>query len=317
MTISQNIEEPTSRPLLIHVGYVKTGSTWLQRNLFSDPIAGFYAPWGAPAHEAIEQFVIVNPLTFDAGRARAVFASGTNDAQARSLVPVVSHEMLAGDPARGQYWEKEAADRIHATFPAARIFISIREQRSMILSLYREYVKGGGTYAIRRFIGRSGRKPGFAPICQFEHLEYDLLIAHYQKLFGPANVCVLPFELLKTDRNAFVTRLMRFARAHGTPSCPNRAENVGLGSGVLALRRALNRVCTEPDFSIRHRPLSYRISSKCCSIADRALPRYLHDRADARQRWIISQEAKGWFSASNERVSKMTGIDLFDLGYEF
>ena len=39
----------SSAPMLIHIGLHKTGSTWLQQAVFSDPDRGFTTELGAPA----------------------------------------------------------------------------------------------------------------------------------------------------------------------------------------------------------------------------------------------------------------------------
>jgi hypothetical protein len=53
--------------VLIHIGYHKTGSTWLQTRLFvTAPLA---RPWSG--REVVDDFVLVNAFAFDA---RAVSA---------------------------------------------------------------------------------------------------------------------------------------------------------------------------------------------------------------------------------------------------
>lgn len=80
--------------LLIHIGYPKTASGWLQNGLIKDETLGFLAPWGSPSAEAIEQFVIPNTFRFSAESVRRVFEPGLEEAARRKLVPVLSHEHL-------------------------------------------------------------------------------------------------------------------------------------------------------------------------------------------------------------------------------
>ena len=147
------------RPL-IHIGFPKAASTWLQRGLFSDEKAGLIAPWGVQAGEAVEQFALPNPFRFSAESARKVFELGLEEAARRSLVPVLSHEMLTGDQMKGFYWGKEVADRIHVIFPDAKILIFIREQKSMIWSSYQQYLKEGGVLTLQRYIDPGVKKAG-------------------------------------------------------------------------------------------------------------------------------------------------------------
>jgi hypothetical protein len=69
---------PRFHRMLIHVGYPKTGSTWLEEDLFSRPAAGFWSPWRI---EAKEQFLLSNPYRFSAERVRGVFEPGIEEAR--------------------------------------------------------------------------------------------------------------------------------------------------------------------------------------------------------------------------------------------
>lgn len=39
--------------LLVHIGYPKTASTWLQPTVFNEAKAGFISPWGATSDTVI------------------------------------------------------------------------------------------------------------------------------------------------------------------------------------------------------------------------------------------------------------------------
>ncbi len=61
---------PWFHRMLIHVRYPKTGSSWVQEDLFPRPAAGFWPPWRL---EAKEQLLRSNPYRFSAERVRGVF----------------------------------------------------------------------------------------------------------------------------------------------------------------------------------------------------------------------------------------------------
>ena len=53
--------------MLIHIGFHKTGTSYLQRYLFfKDSPDPFVAPWTVRSGEAIEHFVLTHPARFDA-----------------------------------------------------------------------------------------------------------------------------------------------------------------------------------------------------------------------------------------------------------
>ena len=87
------------RGLLIHIGYHKTGTTWLQKSLFCDEMAGFCQPW--TRGEIHKWLILVNALSFDGEAARAYFEPGRRESLGRGLAPVVTAERLSGNPHSG------------------------------------------------------------------------------------------------------------------------------------------------------------------------------------------------------------------------
>src|SRR5215207_6419721 len=87
-----------SPAMLIHIGYHKTGTSYLQRYVFfKTPPTNFVAPWTICSGEAIQHFVLTHPLRFDPVAVRAEFQSKL-PAENTAAVPVISHEDLSGVP---------------------------------------------------------------------------------------------------------------------------------------------------------------------------------------------------------------------------
>jgi Sulfotransferase family len=302
--------------MLIHIGYPKAASTWLQNIVFSDEKSGFFAPWGLPSGEATEQFVIANAFKFSAETARQTFAPGLAEAKRRNLVPAISQETLIGSQIRGCYWGKEVADRLAATFPNAKILIVIREQKATILSSYREHIKMGETTTLDRFIGADDRKPGFGPPCQLDYLEYDRPIAYYHQLFGSKNVLVLPFELLKHNLQNFGQKILDFAGLDTQSNYSKTAENVGCKGATLELRRKLNFFCQGGDFSGNKPPITWRIAQKISAASDRLIPQSQHDRSEAKLKQFIAEVVGNFFQESNQKTGNLIGVNLAKIGYD-
>lgn len=307
----------SQKPLLIHIGYPKTASSWLQKGILKDETLGFLAPWGAPSGEAIAQFVIPNTFRFSTESVRRVFEPGLEEAARRNLVPVLSHEHLAGNQIRGRYHAKEVADRIHAVFPEARILVFIREQQSMILSSYRQYIKGAGTAPIQRFLGLDIKKRGFEPICRLDYLEYDLLIKYYQNLFGLMNILVVPFELLKMKQEKLIyKKIVNFLEIEETEiNSWSMPINVGYGGATLPLKRQMNRFVM-PNIAGSELPLSWRIVNKLTAGIDRVIPNGIHQRVDDNMKIFIREFVGDYFKDSNQRTSQLIGMNLADFGYD-
>lgn len=299
-----------ARPL-VHIGYHKTGTTWLQQTLFGDARAGFCVPWSAGRAEAVARFVVPDLPRFDPVRARSALASGLEWADARGLVPVLSHERLSGQPLRGIQDGYETAARLHAALPEARVLICVREQRSMLRSLYRQFVKRGGRESIEEFIGDGSSVPGFTPVFRLGHLDYDLMIDRYQSLFGEDRVLVLPFEELRRGAREFATRIVDFAESGGMPSEDEPPRNVGLRGTALGFYRALNRYAP-PAW---HRPGAVP-GLWLGRLVGGFTPKVVNTRLEASLAATIARRVSGRFSASNHRTARLTGLDLGGLGYD-
>jgi len=302
--------------LLFHIGYPKTASTWLQKFVFTNHTMGFCIPWENSRSMAIEQFRIANPFKFNAQQAIKQFKDGIFVAQKDSDIAVISDETLGGDPLGWETNARVIADRIYAAFPDAAIFICIREQKKMIRSLYSEYIKQGNTVTVEEFIGVVNRRPGTAPLCDIEQLEYDNLIEYYKKLYGN-RVLVLTYEQLKQNRQQFLGELVGFTTNDGkVPGFGEERSNVSLGAATLELRRLLNHMVSKPDWTNSRQPISYRLVSRIVKIADKLIPQFLQSRVENKIRMAISYNIADRYVTSNKRTAEITGLDLNGYGYD-
>lgn len=296
--------------ILVHIGFPKTATTWLQKHVFSNTELGFISPWGVRSGLAIDQFVLSSPFHFDPENSRNTFLEGAEGTLAEGLVPVLSEETLVGDPTSGKYWGKTAADKIFQTFPTARIIISIREQRSFILSAYKQYTLGGGTASIDRFLGLGNAvlRPGFEGICQRNSLEYDRVISYYQSLFGKQNVIVLVYEELRSNPDRYLDRLFRFAGvATSSPSSAptERPVHVGQKGLTLHVRRFGNRYVPRQDVLTSERPISWRILQKLCAVSDGFVPSRVHSTYSRGVTDRIDLLVGDYFLESNHRTNAL------------
>ena len=200
---------------LIHIGYHKTGTTWLQKTLFSVNSEAFIplAPNGKPKHFGNYFFSdpeghLLSPFQSN----KQVILKGVETTlrglDLQGKIPVISNERLSGNPHSGSFDSKIIADRIKEYFPDAKIFCVTREQKDMILSTYFQYLKVGGADSLQSYLTRKydERRSGFT----LESLKYENLISYYHQLFSPKIVLVLPYEMLSRKPADFVKRIGNF-----------------------------------------------------------------------------------------------------------
>ncbi len=301
------------RPLL-HIGYYKTGTTWLQRHVF--PNAGANLSLVAGSKALRSAFVKVNPFDFEPEIVRKDFEPRIREAQARNHVAVLSSERLAGNPHSGGYDSKIIADRLVAVFPNARVLIVIREQRGMLVSMYKQYLKRGGAATFEQYVHQP-KGPPRVPLFRFDFLEYHRLIGYYQGLFGAENVLVLPYELLQTQPRTFLERIGGFAGVPATRAELSRVHP-SPSSLVLSLKRHANRWIVRNSLNPAA-PFAFSGSNKIlehiCREVDAWLPAALRGGHERRWYRIAEREAGARYTESNALTAKLTGIDLRAFGY--
>lgn len=302
--------------VLIHIGYHKTGTNWLQRRFFSDPSTGYRWLGKRPGSHPVRRFVRDRPLEFDPDAVRAALRPLIAEAEEAGLLPVLSLERLSGSALSGGYDSVRIADRLHQVFPEGRTLVVVREQRSMVVSTYKGYVQQGGAAPLEHFLeGRRSatfRVPGFDPA----YLEYDRLIAYYRGLFGADNVLALAFDQFVEDGRGFVERIAAFAGrpvpADVLDALPyGHRENVRTTSALtLSVVRRLNQLAPPTDVN----PAPLLASRGAARIADRLVRRdplrRMSVSADARLRRAVDEWAGDRFAASNTRLSGLLGVDL-------
>lgn len=298
---------------LIHVGFPKTASTWLQSNIFDNNALGFYSPWGKKCTLAVDQLILGGPYNFIANNAYQQFSNKFYTL--KNLTPVISDEILVGDPMLGKYWGKMVADRLYSVFPDARVVICIREQESYLLSAYREYVRGGGTFTLERFIGKGVNKIGFSGIIQKNFLEYDLVVKHYQSLFGKDNVQILPFELLKVNAMEFVRKISLVEKINPV-EVNTKSERAAHKMLTVEFMRKFNHFLPPPDFSSSSQPVHKRLLDKAYTLIDKMSSDKVNRDLQKANSEIISQFVANYYVESNRKLSYLVDFDLNEFGYK-
>lgn len=305
--------------VLLHIGYHKTGTTWLQKSVFEDRSSQspFLQPWNAVT---IDELVMPHTLHFDPEKARGAFAAGFEAARSAGRLPVLSAERLSGNPHSGGYDSAELARRLALVFPEARILMVVREQVAAILSGYRQYVMVGGPCSLRRYLEPPAAGRARVPWFRFEHFEYDRLVSHYRMLFGPDNVLVLTHEQLVEDPVQFVDRI--YAHAGLTRPANRGVSSERLNSSasdlVLALKRPINNLFVRDSLNPGGLIDSQRFSRRlqvAARLLDRTVPRSLRHRLHARSLRIVRNAVGDRYAASNRRLTALINTDLGALGY--
>lgn len=239
-----------------------------------------------------------------------------NDLQHKT--PVLSHERLSGNPHSGWFDASIVAERLKKSFPDARIFIVVREQNSMILSLYFQYLKKGGSFSLNKYLGTKydGKRPYFTP----GPLRYSTLVNRYQSLFGRENVLVLPFELFRSSPADFLERLGTFTELQidlNSLDIEAKTHQRSMEFATYHLR-SLNRFAAKTSLN-NYSPLGSSggqwLTDSAVKILDGLTPGGLNRSMTNKMKKTIETWSGDQFKEDNQKLSELMGMDLSEFGY--
>lgn len=301
-------------PVLLHVGYIKTATTFLQNQVFAGPEEGLELAAGPQTRaQMVQEILLGDDYAFDADATRARLEALAAPVRARGNLPVWSEEMLLGNPPVRRYDGFANARKLKQAYPEAQVLITIRRQPAIALSIYREYVLGGGALPLRGVIGTGAEALSYTPVLRPEFLHFDRAIRHYIGLFGAEKVLVLPQEMLATDPQAYFGALSQFTGCAIAHDRPRAREHVGEGFSALALRRRSNRFIVKDPTRKGRQGLDH-LTDRVIRRLDGVLGRNARLRRTHEAQ--IAARYAGLFAQSNQQTAALTGLPLDALGYE-
>jgi len=320
--MNQNLDN-----LLIHIGYHKTATTWLQKRLFISKNRVFEpVSKNDIGHSTLTEYFIyddegylLSPFDYNEVRIQnevEVIKSSKNKFE--SKIPVISHERLSGDPHSGGFDAKKIALMLKKYFPESKILIIIREQKSFILSNYFQYLSMGGTNSLEKYLNTKydGIRPFFTP----NHIKYLPLITEYYNLYGEENVLVLPYEMFRDKPSLFIDNFSRFLNVEISVEKDNFEVvlNKKQFHFVIYYMRFLNifRRCSSVN---NYSQFSNKHTRKVINIIFKTMGTLLPSQLDTLLKEKLKLKICKWcgnrYVESNKELRKLIGIDLSKYGY--
>lgn len=209
---------------VIHVGMMKTGSTWLQRRVFPT-IEG-----AVPTSDNRVMVDLLVNLTDDDRFMADTFRAALDELGGRALL---SWECLSGRP--WGFWDVDRnAERLALVAPDARIVFVRRDRDGWVRSLYGQYVNRGGFAGIRSF-ERDVLDP--------QYLDVDTIVGQFKERFR--DVLVLDYPELRSDVG--IEKIERFADVQFRRPINRSVANPSLSGWRLQTLRAVNRLFRESE----------------------------------------------------------------------
>ena len=314
--------------ILLHIGYHKTASTWLQNELFiADNNVFEPLSLRTKGKSTLSwKFIVCKDgyllPSFDLNRkeiSKGVLEILRQKTSVKDKYFVLSSERLSGKPHASGFDAKLVANRLNDIFPHGKVLIVVREQKSFIRSLYFQYLSnvGLGTFSIKKYLNLPYDSiPFFSP----HHLNFTFIVKEYYKLFGRKNVLVLPYELFSTNPQHFISKLSDFV---GKQIIVNKKKfrvkhNTNKSTFVLYHFRFLNILIGSRslnNYSSLHYKYTGYIARGAKFLLMKSTPKFLNIWMDNKTKKYIRSWVGLRYEQSNIELSEMIGIDLSKYGY--
>lgn len=298
------------KTVLIHPGFHKTGTTYLQMGLFADE-KQFRQPWSRGFIEA--HLIRPHQLHFDPLKASEQFQDMARTTS-NDVIDILSEEDLGGNPYHGAREAAITATKLRAVFNNAKILFTVRRQSEMIRSLYIQYLKEGGKLSAEEFFSPQSYRLFFA--FDKDIFSYHYLINHYAALFGKDNILVLPQEYLQRDEAGFVADLGQFLGRRLQPAHAkdeDKARHASPPESSIPFLRLGNHFYTgpfnEPGF----------INAPYLGKAFRSLgyrQRLAFKNEGETLKALIKAKFSGYYAASNAELQSFVPVSLKTYQYE-
>jgi hypothetical protein len=230
---------------------------------------------------------------------------------------VISNERLSGNPHCAGFDAKEIGLRIVDAFPNAKIFIVIREQCSMILSTYFQYLRKGGVSCLHTYLTRKydGRAPGFS----LSKFSYHEIVQFYQVLYGPERVLVLPYEMFSNRPDIFFSKIEEMCattipRDLEVDRFENRPSS-RLGASITRVLNPFLYSVSVNGYSPFCIPKAKTLRQNITGIINHIVPSKMENWFIEKKKKEIANIIKNYYTKSNEKTSELIGINLANYGY--
>ena len=189
--------------IYFHIGFHKTGSTWLQKKVFTSNngfnlLNDFVTPWKDPI---IKYLVYTEFDKFKPSKLNVLVKNKYRENQ----INIISAERLSGHPLSDHLDTKIIAKKISLSFPNAFIIIVTRDLNSFINSTYKQVVKRGYPENFKKYLLRynSSNDKKF-------YFNNENTVKYYKNIFGNNNILELKFDDFKNEKDHFLNALSDF-----------------------------------------------------------------------------------------------------------
>ena len=316
--------------IILHVGAHKTGTTFLQKQVFPFLKNVYYTGLYSKNfdkdefHEfvcfrdAYNTYKLFNPKFSnkkESSEFKKYVSSFTSNIKEDNFL--FSREALFGSSWRGYYNHFENTCLLKEFFPEAKIFLVFRRQDTWIESLYTQYFHiVNSPVKLNYFIGyKNGEFNDKSNYLYMEDMKWLKYVKNYIDTFGHENVLALPHEMLKNEPEKFLSNFYEFSGLETyypeIYKYENKRPRVSIKDyeplGVLYKTLTDKIPSRKSRYNIDQKDGFFR---KKLSLYKTTID-YEQNKLDEKQR----QKIKSLFIENNTKLAKLINLDLAEYGY--
>jgi len=291
--------------LYAHIGFCKTGTKTLQNQVFPKlKTIDFYGDKDALA--CFYDLMFLDDLYYNEQKHIDFFNSASQNSHV-----LFSQEALTGFISfLGYSYRTKVAYRLQK-IGFKKIIITIRNQKTVIESAYRQYIRKGGVLSFEKFF-RNGNLfvENYFSLNQFE---YWKLIQLYCSFFGKENVCILPLEHFTRNKKSYLKKIEIEESVYNS----NPVHNKGISNLSLKIMRFSNHFTHsyfKPSNLISNKISSYKVQKILSKTIDP-----LAFKFSANKKSIISENNKEpifqYYKDGNQKLNQYYHLNLKDYNY--
>lgn len=290
---------------IVHIGFPKTATTFLQWNVFPNLKGVHYVPY-SKCSELFRPIIYSDPLDYSIDKLIAQLDQTSGNT-------LYSFEPLVGSPF---YFKGIGRSNIPYTLKEMgfnKVIITIRDQIKAIDSYYRQYVVQGGTLNFKNWLDIDNKRPLPQKYFQMGYLEYQKLVNLYAEVFGKQNVLLLTQELLKKDASVFIEKIGKFTNSSYQSSGNKRKANESLSNLSITLLRFINHFTfssVRPFHLISKRISNRPIWKIFAVILDPYFIRFFSKKRSFVNKHQLEERLLDFYKESNMKLEDEWGIDL-------
>lgn len=178
---------------ICHIGYPKTGTTYLQQNVFNQ-LKGLKFIYNDSLVKLFNKLSNNDDTILNLKLVKHKFDNVFKD----SNINLCSYEPLTGQHHLSGFINRTIIARRLKRSGFNKIIISIRNQYDIIGSSYKQYIKSGGVLTFDDYFNFTENQN--SPYFRLDYFNYFLIAELYVSIFGKENVLIIQYEHLNSKQ---------------------------------------------------------------------------------------------------------------------